>query len=704
MVVSAQSASLKAPSKNVTDAMVGEAARASVRLRVRGSGRWRVLGDMGFLLGLRAGPRGELAVGRSRHPNAGRRKRSLTKSDSGRLQPAAGHSFIHWRDGIALPFPSLSIFSRGQGAQGKVEVKCTGLVDRSKANVAREWLGSRNDPRETALLGSSSRRTPLSRSRKPHFWPAAGSLADLQPMARSAPKAVARAAANELPPASFARRATWVALAGLWVFLFLSLGTFHSADWPSHSVAVHNDPPSNLMGQLGSAIAYWIYHGMGFGVWLPMIAAALALGVTASGREITHPMVRGFGAVVMMLAFGALHAAWFGSWGVLPGSEAGLVPQWIASELALRFSPALTSLVLLISLALGSIICMDEVVFALPRQFARAWQVLQPVRDYDWKGLVARLRVRPQLFQPRPALAMARGSAAVMAAPVGSDLAEVEDTEDRLEPDSRIDEEEEIEEEEITDETEEGDDWDDAEADAEAALEDAEEDGEDPELADPAEAIESEAIVPAEPARPQLTEEELKARIARLPLRMASAKQTVARDEDIPREVDYTGYRFPGLDLLEDPEGNWSEQIESYVREQAARLTATLRHYAIEGEVTGIETGPVVTLYSVELAPGTRVARLQSIDDDIARALGAPNIRIISNMVGRTAVGIEVPNKQKEKVRLKELMSGGQAQGMTLPMFLSWARIPRASRWWSTWRRCPTCSSPAPRAAARASA
>jgi S-DNA-T family DNA segregation ATPase FtsK/SpoIIIE len=78
----------------------------------------------------------------------------------------------------------------------------------------------------------------------------------------------------------------------------------------------------------------------------------------------------------------------------------------------------------------------------------------------------------------------------------------------------------------------------------------------------------------------------------------------------------------------------------------------------------------VVTLYSVELAPGTRVARLQAIDDDIARALGAPNIRIISNMVGRTAVGIEVPNKQKEKVRLKELMSGGQAQGMTLPMFL----------------------------------
>jgi S-DNA-T family DNA segregation ATPase FtsK/SpoIIIE len=77
-----------------------------------------------------------------------------------------------------------------------------------------------------------------------------------------------------------------------------------------------------------------------------------------------------------------------------------------------------------------------------------------------------------------------------------------------------------------------------------------------------------------------------------------------------------------------------------------------------------------VTLYSVELAPGTRVARLETISKDIARALQAPNIRIIPNMVGRTAVGIEVPNRQKEKVRLKELMSGKQSEGMLLPMFL----------------------------------
>jgi S-DNA-T family DNA segregation ATPase FtsK/SpoIIIE len=488
------------------------------------------------------------------------------------------------------------------------------------------------------------------------FWPNSAPVADLQPMVRSAPKAVLRTAATELPPASFARRAAWVALAGLWVFLFLSLGTFDSADWPSHTVAMHNQPPANLMGTLGAGVAYWIYLSVGFGVWLPMIAGAIGLGVTASGRVITHPLVRAFGAVVMMLAFSALHAAWVPSWGVLAGAESGLVPQWIVGELAMRFSPVLTALVLFISFALGAIVCMDEVVMALPRHVAKAWQVTQPVRDYDWKGLIARFRTRPMLLQPAGA---ARAGTAVLQPPAETpDMeTEVEDEATDLadeELDEVIDEAMEEAMEEDTEDQEESDD-----ADGEA-----DEDGEtSDEIEEPAEAT-------ASAPRPQLTEEELKAKIARLPLRMAGGSKTVARDEDIPREVDYTGYRFPGLDLLEDPEGNWSEQIEDYVREQAARLTATLRHYAIEGEVTGIETGPVVTLYSVELAPGTRVARLQSIDDDIARALGAPNIRIISNMVGRTAVGIEVPNKQKEKVRLKELMSGGQAQGMTLPMFL----------------------------------
>ena len=83
-----------------------------------------------------------------------------------------------------------------------------------------------------------------------------------------------------------------------------------------------------------------------------------------------------------------------------------------------------------------------------------------------------------------------------------------------------------------------------------------------------------------------------------------------------------------------------------------------------------IESGPVVTLYHVELAEGTRAARLTPVADDLARKLKAPNIRIINNLVGSGAVGIEVPNHEREQVRLKELMSGSAAKGKALPMFL----------------------------------
>ena len=171
--------------------------------------------------------------------------------------------------------------------------------------------------------------------------------------------------------------------------------------------------------------------------------------------------------------------------------------------------------------------------------------------------------------------------------------------------------------------------------------------------------------------RAPLSEAELRAKIEKLPIKMtAKAATTSLRDEDIPRTENYEGYQFPTLDLLEEPEGNYSEKMEAYVRDQAGVLTQSLANYGLEGEITHIESGPVVTLYSVELAAGTRVARLETIAKDIARALQAPNVRIIPNMVGRTAVGIEVPNKQKEKVRLKELMSSGHASGMMLPMFL----------------------------------
>jgi DNA segregation ATPase FtsK/SpoIIIE, S-DNA-T family len=130
-------------------------------------------------------------------------------------------------------------------------------------------------------------------------------------------------------------------------------------------------------------------------------------------------------------------------------------------------------------------------------------------------------------------------------------------------------------------------------------------------------------------------------------------------------------YQFPSLELLENPEENFNAKLEEYVREQATSLEMALKQYRIDGEVVGIESGPVITLFDVRLAPGTKVSQLQAVSSDIARALKAINIRIVPNQAGRDTVGVEVPNTTKEKVRMKELMGKTEKFAhMKLPMFL----------------------------------
>ncbi len=501
-------------------------------------------------------------------------------------------------------------------------------------------------------------------------------------MAKTARNASTRAGASEADtdvtnPATDGdlnrRRIVWVLLAALYVCLFVSLASFRSTDWPTHVVATPTDPPLNLCGRFGAAAAYWLYSTLGFGVWIPVAYFGVLLGFTAFGRPIAHPFVRFVGCLIAMCAFGALHAEWFPTVGPLTGVDAGLVPMFFADEMHARFGPVGASIAFLAGLAVGAIVAADALVAMLPGAMKRSLAFLAPVWEYDWKGFFVSLRERFSAMFPQPAVAGGRRTstarrssarpAVAVAKPVEADEVDAEDSEE----DTEVDADDELLDDESTSELEDSD-----EIDSEEESNELDVPSTSTSTSTPTSTV---AITETKPdasgERAPLSEDELRAKIERLPIKMtAKTSTTKLRDEDIPRTENYEGYQFPTLELLEEPEGNYSEKMEAYVREQAELLTRTLSTYGLEGEITHIESGPVVTLYSVELAAGTRVARLETISKDIARALQAPNVRIIPNMVGRTAVGIEVPNKQKEKVRLKELMSSGHASGMMLPMFL----------------------------------
>src|SRR5262249_50899775 len=131
-------------------------------------------------------------------------------------------------------------------------------------------------------------------------------------------------------------------------------------------------------------------------------------------------------------------------------------------------------------------------------------------------------------------------------------------------------------------------------------------------------------------------------------------------------------YVLPPIELLDEPEYSYVAAQESVVREKGQLLEQTLQEFRIDARVVEIDTGPVITMFELSLAPGIKVSQIGSLSNDIARALKAPAIRVVAPIPGKNTVGIEVPNVDKEKVRLKELitLSGVKPTKMALPLFL----------------------------------
>jgi S-DNA-T family DNA segregation ATPase FtsK/SpoIIIE len=116
-------------------------------------------------------------------------------------------------------------------------------------------------------------------------------------------------------------------------------------------------------------------------------------------------------------------------------------------------------------------------------------------------------------------------------------------------------------------------------------------------------------------------------------------------------------YQLPSIQLLNYDAGSQNAIDKTAMLELSARLVQTLENYGVKGEVVAIRPGPVVTMYEFAPAPGTRVNRIVNLTDDLALALEALRVRIVAPIPGKAAVGIEVPNKAREKVFLKEIIA-----------------------------------------------
>ena len=117
----------------------------------------------------------------------------------------------------------------------------------------------------------------------------------------------------------------------------------------------------------------------------------------------------------------------------------------------------------------------------------------------------------------------------------------------------------------------------------------------------------------------------------------------------------FANYQLPSLDLLEEPPVDTAPKLDKLALERNARLLETvLDDFNVKGEITAVRTGPVVTMYELEPAPGIKSARVVGLAEDIARNMSAISARV-SPIPGKTVMGIELPNAHRQMVVLKEL-------------------------------------------------
>tara|TARA_R110002072_G_scaffold121321_17_gene254978 strand:- start:8901 stop:11243 length:2343 start_codon:yes stop_codon:yes gene_type:complete len=167
----------------------------------------------------------------------------------------------------------------------------------------------------------------------------------------------------------------------------------------------------------------------------------------------------------------------------------------------------------------------------------------------------------------------------------------------------------------------------------------------------------------AEPAAPR--------RAPEIPDPAASPRPAASSATPVQRDM-FAQYNLPGLELLEDIPEQSVVKLDKMALERNARLLENvLDDFNVKGEITAVRAGPVVTMYELEPAPGIKASRVVGLAEDIARNMSAISARV-SPIPGKTVIGIELPNAERQTISFKELASSADfadAPG-NLPMIL----------------------------------
>ncbi|MBW3578826.1 MAG: DNA translocase FtsK [Actinobacteria bacterium] len=135
-----------------------------------------------------------------------------------------------------------------------------------------------------------------------------------------------------------------------------------------------------------------------------------------------------------------------------------------------------------------------------------------------------------------------------------------------------------------------------------------------------------------------------------------------------PPRDGWESYLLPPLDLLRSGKAASQAAAHRHVQAQARALQHTFEQFGVDAVVARTSRGPTVTRFEVELGPGVQVRKVVGLGDDIAYALAAPDVRIVAPIPGKSAIGVEVPNRDRDLITLRDILDSDEARRDPHPM------------------------------------
>ncbi|MFI4911016.1 MAG: DNA translocase FtsK 4TM domain-containing protein [Sedimentisphaeraceae bacterium JB056] len=454
------------------------------------------------------------------------------------------------------------------------------------------------------------------------------------------------------------------------VFLFISCASFDIADAPSRYVFPNNQPPVNVFGKVGAFCAYYCLYYLGPGIYIVLASLSIFLFTNLIGKKTNQIVLRFIGMLLLaiVVSCSAYLLCRFGS-NSFPMGNGGILGIGGSYFLLRDFGILGRALILVGAAIVGAVLLADTLVIALLRALGGFFYKLmfgaKPAAEAvkivaEEKKEVTRSWIS-KIFKSSPKedkKAATKGGETYDAIEVESEDEEkaqrkkftISSKKQKLEPvqlHPDIDPVDAIQS--IPDE----------DAPGVISVEEKNkeiEDIKDPDVSKKSSGTEDESQQESETPK-------------RAPVKVTKRKQPKPKKYVQPT---YDDYKLPPLKLLDDPVGNYAKVQEEMVRDKAKVLQQTLDDFKVNATVINAEPGPAITMYEIELAAGIKVSQINGLANDIARSMAVSVVRVVAPIPGRDTIGIEVPNSEREIVRIKDLINrAGSLPGkMRIPIFL----------------------------------